>query len=234
MEKRYALEPFIEEFAAFAEAGALDVLEIGVGLGADHHRFAQAGARLTGVDLTERAVGHTKRRFALFGLNSDLRVADAEALPFPAESFDWVYSWGALHHSPDTVQAVNEVLRVLRPGGIAKVMIYHKHSLVGFMLWARYALLRLRPFTPLGEIYAKYLESPGTKAYTVAEAARLFAGFRSVAIRTVLTHGDLLSSGAGQRHQGPSLAMARVVWPRWLIRRLFAGFGLFMLITAEK
>lgn len=234
MEKRYSLEPFIEGFARFDDARNLDVLEIGVGLGADHQRFAQAGARLTGIDLTERAVEHSRRRFDLFGLQSDLRVADAESLPFADKSFDWVYSWGVLHHSPDTEKGVSEVLRVLRPGGSAKVMIYHTYSFVGFMLWLRYALLRLRPFTPLREIYAKYLESPGTKAYTVDEARALFRGFSRVSIRTVLTHGDLLSSAAGQRHQGPLLSIARVVWPRWLIRHLFPKFGLFMLITAEK
>ena len=234
MAKRYALEPFIEGFARFDDARGLDVLEIGVGLGADHQRFAQAGARLTGIDLTERAVEHTRRRFDLFGLKSDLRVADAEALPFLDESFDWVYSWGVLHHSPDTAKGVSEVLRVLRPGGSAKVMIYHTYSFVGFMLWLRYALLRLRPFTPLREIYAKYLESPGTRAYTVDEARALLRGFSRASIRTVLTHGDLLSSAAGQRHQGPLLSIARVVWPRWLIRTLFPKLGLFMLITAEK
>ena len=68
MRKRYSLEPFIESFASFDASRDLDVLEIGVGLGADHQRFAQAGARLTGIDLTERAVEHTRRRFELFGL----------------------------------------------------------------------------------------------------------------------------------------------------------------------
>ena len=89
-------------------------------------------------------------------------------------------------------------------------------------------------FAALGEIYAKYLESPGTKAYTVAEARQLFRGFARVEIDTVLTHGDLLSSSAGQRHQGVLLSIARVVWPRWLIRRLFPKRGLFTLITAVK
>lgn len=233
-EKRYSLEPFIESFACFKSASGQDVLEIGVGLGADHQRFAQAGARLTGIDLTERAVEHTRRRFELFGLKSDLRIADAESLPFEDRTFDLVYSWGVLHHSPDTPRAILEVLRVLRPGGTAKVMIYHKHSFVGFMLWVRYALLRGRWLTSLDEIYARYLESPGTKAYTVAEARELFRGFGRVEIDTVLTHGDLLSSSAGQRHQGVLLSIARMVWPRRLIRRLFPKLGLFMLITAVK
>ncbi len=123
---------------------------------------------------------------------------------------------------------------MLKRGGTAKVMIYHTYSLVGFMLWVRYALLRLRPLTSLAEVYAKYLESPGTKAYTVAEARELFQGFERVEVDTVLTHGDLLASSVGQRHQGLLLSVARVVWPRRLIRKLFPKLGLFMLITAVK
>lgn len=233
-EIRYQLEPFIPEFAGFGQWKGKRVLEIGVGLGADHQRFAEAGALLTGVDLTARAVEHTRQRLGALGLTSDLRVADAENLPFADGTFDLVYSWGVLHHSPDTAKAVSEVLRVLRAGGTAKVMIYHRHSLVGVMLWLRYALLGLRPFTPLAVIYASYLESPGTKAYTTAEARQLFGGFDHVEIDTVLTHGDLLSSSAGQRHQGVLLYVARAVWPRWLIRRIVPKLGLFMLITVVK
>jgi ubiquinone/menaquinone biosynthesis C-methylase UbiE len=232
--RRYELEPLIEEFADFPAAVGLRLLEIGVGLGADHQRFAQAGARLTGIDLTERAVEHTRRRLALFGLESTLSIGDAESLNFPSDEFDWVYSWGVLHHSPDTPRAVAEVYRVLRPGGVARVMIYHKWSLVGYMLWARYALLRLRPWTTLAQVYARYLESPGTKAYSVVEARRMFAAFSSVEIRTCLTHGDLLESAAGQRHGGTLLAAARAVWPRRLLRRYATSHGLFMLIRAVK
>lgn len=121
--KRYELEPYIPEFAGFDCARGERVLEIGVGLGADHQRFAQAGADLTGIDLTERAVEHTARRLAAFGLSSRLAVGDAEQLDFPDEHFDRVYSWGVLHHSPDTPKAVSEVWRVLRRGGAARIMI---------------------------------------------------------------------------------------------------------------
>lgn len=234
MGKRYSLEPFIESFARFDDARDLDVLEIGVGLGADHQRFAQSGARLTGIDLTDRAVEHTRRRFELFGLRSDLRVADAESLPFADESFDWVYSWGVLHHSPDTARAIDEVWRVLRRSGVARIMIYHKHALVGYMLWLRYGLLRGKPWRSLSDIYASHLESPGTKAYTMNEARRLCQRFAEVRISTVLTHGDLLESEAGQRHRGWSLSLARRIWPRRLLRRALPGHGLFMLIEAKK
>jgi SAM-dependent methyltransferase len=232
--RRYELEPFIPAFANAAETRGRDVLEIGVGLGADHQLFAEAGSRLTGIDLTERAIDHVRRRFEAFGLRSDLRVANAERLQFPDQSFDLVYSWGVLHHTPDTPTAVREVARVLRPGGSARVMMYHKQSVVGLMLWLRYGLLPGKPRRSMDEIFANHLESPGTKAFTVDEARALFRSFNSVTIRTVLTHGDLLESDAGQRHRGWLLSTARAIWPRWLIRRLLPGRGLFMLIAATK
>jgi len=233
-DERYRLEPYIVPFADFANTGGLTVLEIGLGLGADHEQFAKAGATLHGVDITPRAVAITKHRLELQGLFSDVRAGDAEFLPYADGTFDLVYSWGVIHHSPDTLKAAQEILRVLKPGGRFRVMIYHTWSLVGLMLWLRYGLARGRPFTPLAEIYSKYLESPGTKAYTCEEAARLFANGSNVATHVELTHGDLLDSGAGQRHEGQLLMIARKVWPRWLLRRTAKRFGLFLLISGTK
>jgi ubiquinone/menaquinone biosynthesis C-methylase UbiE len=232
--QRYVLEPYIEKFADFAAWGGKRVLEIGVGLGADHQGFALAGAHLSGIDLTERAVALTRHRLALFGLQSELSLGDAENLSYGDGEFDLVYSWGVIHHTPNTPRAVEEIHRVLRPGGTARVMIYHKWSLVGYMLWARYALARLRPWLTLSHVYSRYLESPGTKAYSVPEAKRMFARFSSVRTQVVLTHGDLLESAAGQRHRGMLLTLARRLWPRALLRRLAPGQGLFMLIEATK
>jgi SAM-dependent methyltransferase len=233
-EIRYELEPFIPDFAEFDKYRGKKVLEIGVGLGADHQRFAEAGAELHGIDLTRRAVDHVVHRFRVMGLSSHLAVGDAENLDSPDETFDLVYSWGVIHHSPDTGKAAGEILRVLRPGGEFKVMIYHRYSFVGYMLWLRYALMKLRPFTTLDQIYGRYLESPGTKAYSVEEARNLFPGATDIGVRTVLTHGDLLTSEAGQRHKGLVLSAARAIWPRLLIRRFFEGHGLFMLIRGRK
>lgn len=221
---RYRQEPFILSFARFDECKGLRVLEIGVGLGADHERFAHSGADLTGIDLTQRAIEHSRRRLARHGLRSDLQVGDAENLPFPDSSFDLVYSWGVIHHSPDTARAAAEILRVLKPGGRYAVMIYHKWSLVGLMLWLRY---RERS---LAATYARHLESPGTRAFTRAEARRLFPGAR---VWTELSSGDLLEGGAGQRHEGRLLGLARRIWPRFLLRRL-RGLGLFLLIEGRK
>lgn len=232
--ERYRLEPYIPGFGRFSETAGQDVLEIGVGLGADHQRFAEAGARLSGIDLTERAIAHTRHRLGLFGLTSNLQVGDAENLPFADASFDVVYSWGVIHHSPDTPKAAREILRVLRPGGRFAVMVYQRRSLVGIMLWLRYALLAGKPLTSLDTIYARHLESPGTKAYSAKEGAALFAGARMVNVRSVLTHGDLLASGAGQRHQGALLDLARRLWPRKLLAKALPQWGLFLLIEGTR
>jgi ubiquinone/menaquinone biosynthesis C-methylase UbiE len=138
---RYRLEgEMIFPFAHFQDSRGLDVLEIGVGLGADHQQFAQAGALLTGIDLTPRAVAHTQQRLESFGLNSSLKEADAENLPFDDDSYHLVYSWGVLHHSPDTQSAINEVFRVLKLGGgstnydLSQVECYRFHAVVALWL----------------------------------------------------------------------------------------------------
>lgn len=231
---RYRLEPYIEPFADFKGWQGRKVLEIGVGLGADHQRFVAAGADTCGIDLSPRAVAICGLRLKSFGLQSDLRIGNAEQLSFRHEMFDLVWSWGVIHHSPNPAAAIREIHRVLKPGGTAKIMIYHTWSMVGLMLWTRYGLLRGRPWTSMRDIYAHHLESPGTKAYTVAQARKLFDEFTDVRIDTVLTHGDLLTSSAGQRHRGALLTIAKRVWPRRLISRLLPNSGLFMLIEAKK
>jgi SAM-dependent methyltransferase len=232
---RYQLEPYLLPFAGFADAAGKDALEIGVGMGADHVELAKSPPKsLSGIDLTARAVDHTRQRLRLYGLSSDLRVSDTERLPFADESFDFVYSWGVLHHSPNTSQAVREVFRVLRPGGVARVMIYHKYALTGYMLWLRYGLLHGRPWRGLDDIYCHHLESPGTKAYTVREAREMFGQFADVSCRVQLCFGDLLEGNVGQRHRGPLLSIVKKIWPRPLLRVLFRNHGLDLLIEAKK
>ena len=232
---RDRLEPYIRDFARFRDGTGRDVLEIGVGMGADHLDWARVAPRsLTGLDLTPRAVQYTKARLEAYERQSRLLVGDAEQLPFADASFDLVYSWGVLHHSPDTAAAVGEVARVLRPGGMARVMIYHRQSLVGYMLWARYALMAGRPGRSLDEIYAQHLESPGTKACSVDEALRLFAGFSRVEAKPKLSFGDLLEGEVGQRHRGVLLWLAKRLWPRRLIEAWFPKHGLYLLVEAVK
>ena len=125
---RYEKEWHIPAAAGFSQTKDLRVLEIGCGLGTDGAQFAQAGADYTGVDLTNAAVELAQKRFELFDLPGTFQTADAERLNFADNSFDLVYSHGVLHHTPDTAGAIREVHRVLKPGGRAIVMLYHRDS----------------------------------------------------------------------------------------------------------
>lgn len=125
---RYEKEWHIPTAANFQNTRGLRVLEIGCGMGTDGAQFAKAGAIYTGIDLTDAAVELARKRFQVSGLKGEFRVADAERLDFPDASFDLVYSHGVLHHTPDIEAAVREILRVLKPGGRAMVMLYHRGS----------------------------------------------------------------------------------------------------------
>jgi len=126
---RYALEPHIKEMAGFDRTGGKRVLEIGCGLGTDAAQFAGAGAAYVGMDLSSASIGLASRNLQLRNLPAQWLVSDAESLPFPDDTFDCVYSNGVLHHTPDLPLAVAEIYRVLRPGGRATVMMYHKSSI---------------------------------------------------------------------------------------------------------
>jgi len=228
---RYRLEPYIHEFAGFAESGGRRVLEVGVGMGADYLEWLKAGAQATGVDLSSASIERAKRRCEIAGYAPDLRVSDAEHLPFPDNSFDIVYSYGVMHHSPDTPQCMREAWRVLKPGGSLRIMIYHHPSLTGFMLWLRYGFLRGKS---LRQSVHDHLESPGTKSYTREEARAILQGFEHVEFRQAFSPGDLLLNEPSARFQG---LLYRIVWrlyPRSLIRRLGDKWGLFLLISARK
>lgn len=193
---RYEAEPEIFAFAQFPRWHGRDVLEVGVGAGTDFMQWVRSGARAYGVDLTQEAVDHVRHRLSLYGLEAaDVRVGDAESLPFEENRFDLVYSWGVIHHSPNTVTALEELIRVARPGGRIKLMVYHRHSLSVFYKWVYYALLRGKPFRGPGWVMAHHQESPGTKAYTRSEMRDLVFRHpvRLVAMDTTVTRNyDLL------------------------------------------
>lgn len=110
-----------------------DVLEIGCGMGTHAAMLAAMGARLTAIDLTDRAVEATKRRFEVFGLKGNVQQVDAERLPFNNNCFDFVWSWGVIHHSSSFERCIAEVVRVLRPGGRLMLMVYYRPSLVYYI-----------------------------------------------------------------------------------------------------
>jgi len=218
---RYTVEPFVHSFAQFTRWQGKRVLEVGCGCGTDLLQFARAGAETYGIDLSPNSVELVKKRLNLYGQKAEVRQADAESLPFPDEQFDLVYSWGVIHHTPDTSQAVKEIYRVLKPGGTIKIMLYNRFSWVGLSIYLLHGLRRGKFFTPLSQLIADYQESPGTKAYTVKEAKKLFPMFPVLEVRPVLTYYDT----ANWRGISP---------PRWLVNLFSDRLGWFMLINGCK
>ncbi|SEF14508.1 Glycosyl transferase family 2 [Rhizobiales bacterium GAS191] len=237
--RRYELEPYIPEFARFEQARGKSVLEIGVGAGSDFLQWCRHCDHATGIDLTEVGIALTRERLRLEGVAEErytLCTADAEALPFADNSFDIVYSWGVLHHTPDTAQAFREVLRVLKPGSQMRTMIYHVPSWTAAMLYFIHGLAKGQPTLSLRHAVYWHLESPGTKAYTVCEARELVqaAGYKGVDVATRLGPGDLLLTKPSQKYEQWPFKLAWRFWPRPFIRMMGNRLGLYLLLVGRK
>src|SRR5439155_5440122 len=116
-------------YVDFDALGGKAVLEVGCGSGIAAQMLAEAGAKLTAVDLTPWAVETTRSRLEAFGLDATVQEADGELLPFAEASFDLVFSWGVIHHSSNMDRALSELVRVCRSGGRLVLMVYHRRSL---------------------------------------------------------------------------------------------------------
>ncbi|HTR81892.1 MAG TPA: class I SAM-dependent methyltransferase [Bacteroidota bacterium] len=186
---RYETQPFMNTIVGFDRFPGKKLLEIGCGLGTDLLQFAKGGAVVTGVDLTPQSIELVEKRFDLEGLPVDARVSDAEHLPFNDGSFDVVYSFGVLHHTPNTQKAIDEVYRVLKPGGKIIIMLYHKNSLhvwLGIPLFTFWKFLQSKKSSlsrpTLLEDWVRVYdggENPLGKAYSKGEAEKMFGRFRS-------------------------------------------------------
>jgi len=103
-----------------------DVLELGVGHGTHAQLLSPYCRSFTGIDLTVTAARMTSERLRQSGLPGSILQMDGEALAFSNHSFDYVWSWGVVHHSADTPRVLSEIHRVLRPGGLCTVMVYYR------------------------------------------------------------------------------------------------------------
>ncbi|HEX8494132.1 MAG TPA: class I SAM-dependent methyltransferase [Pyrinomonadaceae bacterium] len=222
--------PWMPSVMGFKEFSGARLVEIGCGMGTDLLQFARGGAHCTGVDLTPRSIEISRLHFDLYQMRADFVLTDAERLPFKDESFDVVYSNGVLHHTPGTAAAIREAHRILRPGGTAKVMLYHRRSLY---YWSEIILHRgilrghfLRGHSP-EEIMSRYVEysetdaRPLVKAYSRKQASTLFAPFSEVRIEV-------------EQMMRKELRLLSPLVSEDLFRRLRRSMGWNVIITAKK
>ncbi len=155
---RYQNERHLAACIDALDVSGKQVLEIGLGEGADSERLIRRGAHWSGVDLTAESIERVRTRLTLRELPfEELRQGSVLDLPFADGSFDVVFSHGVLHHVPEIKQAQREIRRVLRPGGQLVIMVYARWSLnylVSIALIRRAALLAAFPLSRAGVLKA--------------------------------------------------------------------------------
>lgn len=224
--------PWLKDEVGFRVYAGRRVLEVGCGLGTDHVQFARSGATCFGVDLTPVHLFATRKRLLLEGIPVRLVRGDAERLPFRSRAVDAVYSFGVLHHTPGTEEAVDEAWRVLEPGGEAIVGLYHRDSVVYWLgCVVRSGILR-GGFWRVG--YRKTLARverrtqsdavPLVKVYSRNSARRLFHRFSGV--RISVRHFGYVHAGRLGRFLGRLLDAWQDRLARW--------FGWYVMIRARK
>jgi ubiquinone/menaquinone biosynthesis C-methylase UbiE len=128
-------DPWMPRTMPFTAFRGKRLLEIGHGIGSDLLTFAESGAEVCGIDITEEHHRLARKNFELHGRPVELKLCDAANIDYPSASFDVVYSHGVLLATPDTVRCIGEAYRVLKPGGLFILSLYRTYS--GFHLWGK-------------------------------------------------------------------------------------------------
>lgn len=184
--------PLLGKIIPYKELAGKRVLDIGCGTGWSTENLARMGANVSAIDLTDTAIELTKRRFALYGLSADIQVGDAETIPYPDNTFDYVLVWGVIMHTPDTEGAIKEIHRVLKPGGRVAAMMYNRNSLHWrwFIVFGKGILRAQLLRYSLQELTNRYTDGADvggnmlTKFYTPKQLLRIWSVFPNVTVKT--------------------------------------------------
>jgi len=186
--RKYFVEPHIPAFAEFSRWKDRKVLEIGCGLGTDTVNFARAGAYVTAVELSEKSADLARRRVEVFGLGDrvTIQVGNAEELPslVAPQTFDLVYSFGVIHHSPHPRRIVEHLTRYMNASSELRLMVYARVSYKLFWIMKEENVWDM---AQIDELIARNSEAqtgcPVTYTYSDQTARELLAGLRVVDIR---------------------------------------------------
>ena len=235
--RKYMVESHIPGFADFKHWEGKKVLEIGCGIGTDTMNFARHGAKVTAVDLTEKSLEVARQRAEVFGLQDRIRFiqANAEELSsyVPVETYDLVYSFGVIHHTPHPERVIEELRKYVKPGGTVKIMVYNRWSWK--VLWILFVYGKGQ-FWKLDRLIAEYSEAqtgcPVTYSYSRRHGRRLLEehGFQVTDIS--VDHIFRYNIPEYVRYE------YKVVWYlRWIPRPMFRLmerlFGWHLCLTAQ-
>jgi UDPglucose 6-dehydrogenase len=154
--RKYFVESHILAFADFAKYSGKQVLEVGCGIGTAAQSFAENGAIYTGIDLSDYSIELAKKRFELFQLSGNLFVENIETLcsPILNNHYDLVYSFGVLHHTPNTEQAIRCIYEKLKPGGEFKLMMYARNSYKYYQICSGMDQYEAQSGVPIANVYS--------------------------------------------------------------------------------
>ncbi len=184
--RKYLVEPHIPEFAQFPHWKGKKVLELGCGIGTDSVNFARNGAHLTAVDLSERSLEICRQRFQVCGLLADFYCGNIEDLSsfLPAQRFDLIYSFGAIHHTPSPDRVLAGIQKFCSTDTEVRVMLYSKWSWKVLWILLTYGHGAIWKLQDLVHTYSEAQSGcPVTYYYSFREIAQLFKGFEIEAIQ---------------------------------------------------
>jgi SAM-dependent methyltransferase len=219
--KRYFVEPHIPLFADFQKWRGKAVLEIGCGIGPESVGFAQAGAQVTGVELSSESLAICKQSFESLGLTGRFYRVNAEELStvLPPETYDLVYSFGVIHHAPHPERIIAEIRNYMHPQSELRIMLYAKYSWKSFMIWLG-----------LDQPEAQY-GCPIAHTYSAREVKELLNGFTVTSI--VKTHIFPYRIAEYRKHQYVKVFPWSVM-PGKLMDFCKSFLGWHLLITATR
>jgi len=155
--KKFFVENHILHFTKFPQWEDKKVLEIGCGLGTVGINFPFNGADYTGVELSEESLEIAKQRFSLYNQRGQFYLGNAEELSsfVPVETYDLIYSFGVIHHSPHPEKIVSEIKKYMNEDSVLKIMLYAKDSWKNYMIEAGLDQPEAQYGCPIANTYTK-------------------------------------------------------------------------------